>query len=226
MADGEGHTGDIRWNFEKFLVAPGGEVVARFARWSTPEAPEVVEAIESVLPELSDRAGGSARSSSTSRRSASSPQYRLLWTGQLVTFLGSQLTVVASALQLFLLTDSSFQVGLLSLAQLPPLLVGSFVGGSLADAVDRRRLLLFAQAGARRVQRRAGGQRHARRAEGVADLPVLGARRRAVGHRRADPRRRRCRRSCRREQFVDGGGAEPDDLPGRLRRRPVASPGS
>lgn len=74
-----------------------------------------------------------------------SPQYRLLWTGQLVTFLGSQLTVVASAFQLFVLTGSSFQVGLLSLAQLPPLLIGSLVGGSLADAHDRRRLLLFAQ---------------------------------------------------------------------------------
>jgi len=74
-----------------------------------------------------------------------SREYRLLWTGQLVTFLGSQLTVVASAFQLFLLTGSSFQVGLLSLAQLPPLLIGSLVGGTLADARDRRRLLLFTQ---------------------------------------------------------------------------------
>jgi glutathione peroxidase len=50
VADGEGHTGDIRWNFEKFLVAPGGEVVARFSPMVDPEAPEVVEKIESVLP--------------------------------------------------------------------------------------------------------------------------------------------------------------------------------
>jgi glutathione peroxidase len=49
-ADAEGHTGDIRWNFEKFLVAPGGEVVARFAPQVTPEDPQVVEAIEGVLP--------------------------------------------------------------------------------------------------------------------------------------------------------------------------------
>lgn len=75
-----------------------------------------------------------------------SRSFRLLWTGQLVTFLGSQLTVVAAALQLFLLTGSSFQVGLLSLAQLPFLLVGSLVGGALADAHDRRRLLLVTQA--------------------------------------------------------------------------------
>ena len=50
VADAEGHTGDIRWNFEKFLVAPGGEVVARFSPTVEPEAPEVTEAIEKVLP--------------------------------------------------------------------------------------------------------------------------------------------------------------------------------
>jgi glutathione peroxidase len=50
VADAEGHNGDIRWNFEKFLVAPGGEVVARFAPTTQPEAPELVEAIEKVLP--------------------------------------------------------------------------------------------------------------------------------------------------------------------------------
>lgn len=72
-------------------------------------------------------------------------QFRLLWTGQLVTFLGSQLTIVAAALQLFLLTDSSLHVGLLSLAQLPFLLVGSLIGGTLADALDRRRLLVVTQ---------------------------------------------------------------------------------
>ena len=49
-ADAEGHTGDIRWNFEKFLVSPEGEVVARFAPMTDPEAPEVVSAIEDVLP--------------------------------------------------------------------------------------------------------------------------------------------------------------------------------
>ncbi|MCZ7525645.1 MAG: glutathione peroxidase [Acidimicrobiia bacterium] len=48
-ADAEGHTGDIRWNFEKFLVSPEGEVLARFAPTVEPEAPEVVEAIERAL---------------------------------------------------------------------------------------------------------------------------------------------------------------------------------
>ena len=50
VPDAEGHTGDIRWNFEKFLVAPGGEVVARFNPMMEPTADEVVEAVEKVLP--------------------------------------------------------------------------------------------------------------------------------------------------------------------------------
>ena len=50
VADGEGHTGDIRWNFEKFLVAPGGEVVARFNPMTEPTSDEVVQAVEGALP--------------------------------------------------------------------------------------------------------------------------------------------------------------------------------
>jgi glutathione peroxidase len=49
-ADAEGHTGDIRWNFEKFLVAPDGSVMARFHPRVTPEAPELTSAIEKALP--------------------------------------------------------------------------------------------------------------------------------------------------------------------------------
>jgi glutathione peroxidase len=48
--DTEGSAGDIQWNFEKFLVAPTGEVVARFRPMTDPEAPEVIEAIEGLLP--------------------------------------------------------------------------------------------------------------------------------------------------------------------------------
>ncbi|HET6949858.1 MAG TPA: glutathione peroxidase [Acidimicrobiales bacterium] len=46
----DGHTGDIRWNFEKFLVAPGGDVVARFNPMVEPTADEVTAAVEKVLP--------------------------------------------------------------------------------------------------------------------------------------------------------------------------------
>lgn len=48
--DADGEAGDIQWNFEKFLVAPGGEVVARFRPRTEPESDEVVTAIEDVLP--------------------------------------------------------------------------------------------------------------------------------------------------------------------------------
>jgi glutathione peroxidase len=49
-ADAEGRDGDIQWNFEKFLVAPGGDVVARFGPMTDPQAPEVIAAIEANLP--------------------------------------------------------------------------------------------------------------------------------------------------------------------------------
>ena len=48
--DDSGEAGDIQWNFEKFLLAPGGEVVNRFRPRTVPDAPEVIAAIESVLP--------------------------------------------------------------------------------------------------------------------------------------------------------------------------------
>ena len=49
VADSEGVDGDIRWNFEKFLLAGDGTVVARFAPMTAPDAPEIVAAIESQL---------------------------------------------------------------------------------------------------------------------------------------------------------------------------------
>ncbi len=48
--DAEGESGDIAWNFEKFLVSPAGEVVARFRPQTTPDDPSVVAAIEANLP--------------------------------------------------------------------------------------------------------------------------------------------------------------------------------
>ncbi|MFG3022369.1 glutathione peroxidase [Streptomyces sp. NPDC048254] len=49
IADAEGEAGDIKWNFEKFLISPQGEPVARFRPLVDPEAAEVVEAIEGQL---------------------------------------------------------------------------------------------------------------------------------------------------------------------------------
>ena len=74
-----------------------------------------------------------------------SGQYRLLYAGELFAFLGSQLTVVAVPLQVYLLTRSSLAVGLVGLAQLGPLLVCSLLGGAVVDAVDRRVLLVWVQ---------------------------------------------------------------------------------
>jgi glutathione peroxidase len=49
-ADAEGNGGDVKWNFEKFLISPGGEVVARFRSKISPDADVVIEAIEAQLP--------------------------------------------------------------------------------------------------------------------------------------------------------------------------------
>jgi glutathione peroxidase len=49
VADSEGHAGDIRWNFDKFLVAADGRVVARFGPRTEPDSPEIRTAIDEVL---------------------------------------------------------------------------------------------------------------------------------------------------------------------------------
>lgn len=68
--------------------------------------------------------------------------FRLLFAGQFVEVFGSQLTAVAIPFQVYALTRSSLQVGLVSLAQLVPLIAGALIGGSLGDAFDRRLILL------------------------------------------------------------------------------------
>ena len=73
------------------------------------------------------------------------PGFRWMYAGMLLAQSGRQLTVVAVPIQVFRMTDSTFAVGLLGLAQLIPLLLVSFVGGALVDAVDRRLLLILAE---------------------------------------------------------------------------------
>jgi MFS family permease len=70
------------------------------------------------------------------------PPYRRLWLGSGVSVIGFQFTAVAVPTQMFTLTGESFWVGLLGLAALVPLLIFGLWGGAVADAVDRRRLLL------------------------------------------------------------------------------------
>jgi glutathione peroxidase len=54
-ADADGRAGDVDWNFEKFLVSPAGEVVARFRPGVDPESEEIVSEIERVLSGCSAR---------------------------------------------------------------------------------------------------------------------------------------------------------------------------
>ncbi|MFE7192502.1 MFS transporter [Kitasatospora sp. NPDC057541] len=76
----------------------------------------------------------------------SSRDFRLLWLSGCVTSFGSFLTYVAVPLQIKDLTGSSLAVGLVGAFELVPLIVFGLWGGALADALDRRRLVLFAEA--------------------------------------------------------------------------------
>ncbi len=71
--------------------------------------------------------------------------FRHLWAGQLVSGIGTQLTVVAVSYQAYQLTRSTFVVGMIGVTQLAPLILGAVWGGSVADAVDRRKVLVVTQ---------------------------------------------------------------------------------
>jgi MFS family permease len=74
-----------------------------------------------------------------------SRDYRVLVIGGLISGIGTQVTLVALPFQIYVLTSSSFLVGLLGLVELVPLVVVALLGGTLADRMDRRRLLLISQ---------------------------------------------------------------------------------
>jgi MFS family permease len=71
------------------------------------------------------------------------PDFRRLFIGQGVSFLGFQVTAVAVPVQLYAITGSSLWVGLNGLAGLIPLIAFGLYGGAVADAMDRRRLYLW-----------------------------------------------------------------------------------
>ena len=75
-----------------------------------------------------------------------SREFRLLWTGQLISSAGSALRLVAVPYQVYVLTGSSLAVGLLGLFAAVPLITLSLWGGDIADRVDRRRMLVITQA--------------------------------------------------------------------------------
>lgn len=67
--------------------------------------------------------------------------FRLLFIGQLVSFFGNMITMVALPYQAYTITHSPLAVGLFGVVQLVPMLLLAFLGGALADAFDRRRLV-------------------------------------------------------------------------------------
>jgi MFS family permease len=74
-----------------------------------------------------------------------SRDFRALYIGSTFSFMGSHITFVAVPFQVYEITRSSFAVGLIGLCELVPLLTLSLIGGAIADAVDRRRLLIVAE---------------------------------------------------------------------------------
>lgn len=71
--------------------------------------------------------------------------FRRLWFGLVLAQIGAQLGLVAASYQVYKITGSSLDVGLISLVQLVPNLFGSLIGGSIADAMDRRTLLVITE---------------------------------------------------------------------------------
>ncbi len=70
-----------------------------------------------------------------------SRDFRLLFSGQLISMFGTQLTLTATNFQVYAMTHSIAWNGTLSLVRLPPLLIGSLWGGAVGDRVDRRNLM-------------------------------------------------------------------------------------
>ncbi|MFI6640091.1 MFS transporter [Streptomyces sp. NPDC050504] len=98
-----------------------------------PASPTLRARLTSVLPDLSPW--------------HSSADFRLLWVQGLITYFGSSMALVALPLQIKHLTDSPLAVGVMGAVELVPLIVFGLYGGALADAVDRRKVILLTEAG-------------------------------------------------------------------------------
>lgn len=80
-------------------------------------------------------------------RPLANPHFKRLWLANIVTVIGAQLTVVAVPAQIYAMTGSSAYVGLTGVFGLVPLVVFGLWGGALADAFDRRTLLMVTTCG-------------------------------------------------------------------------------
>ncbi len=103
----------------------------------------------SSVPRAAVREPGFRPPAEVVRASTSRPlrhrDFRLLWTGELLSEIGSNITLVAVYIQVYRLTGSALAVGAIGLVQLVPLMVGALFGGPLIDRHDRRMLLLIGQ---------------------------------------------------------------------------------
>jgi MFS family permease len=119
--------------------APTGRITAG------PDAPTRPTKGAAVSP--TRRLGRAVRGALADTRPLRTPAYRRLWLAGMVTVIGAQLSVVAVPAQIYELTGSSAYVGLTGLFGLVPLIVFGLWGGAIADAVDRRVLLLVTGTG-------------------------------------------------------------------------------
>lgn len=76
-----------------------------------------------------------------------SRDYRLLFFGQIISSFGSMMSFVAIPVQMYQLTNSSLMVGMIGIAEFVPIVTLAFVGGALADAVDKRKMLRLTEIG-------------------------------------------------------------------------------
>src|SRR6058998_1307032 len=91
------------------------------------------------LPEPSKQSGPSFFNALRHR------DFRLLWIGQLISVTGTQMQLVAINWHVYLLTKSPLALGGVGLVRILPIIFCSLVGGVVADAVDRKRLMLATQ---------------------------------------------------------------------------------
>src|SRR6478736_1430412 len=76
-----------------------------------------------------------------------SRDYRLLFFGQLVSFFGSMMTFIVVPWQMYQITQSNAMVGYIYLAEFVPMLFLAFIGGALADFIDKRKMLRLTEIG-------------------------------------------------------------------------------
>ena len=76
-----------------------------------------------------------------------SRDYRLLFFGQLISYFGSMMTFIIVPWQMYELTNSNAKVGLIYLAEFIPMFFLAFIGGALADSLDKRKMLRITEIG-------------------------------------------------------------------------------